>query len=74
MEQPILDNVNPGGFPGAPVVYGGFTSNVDMKSGSPAFGTPEYVKACFGTGHNAPSTFQKSSSWSENEFMAPATV
>ena len=30
---------------GAPVVYGGFTSNVDMKSGSPAFGTPEYVKA-----------------------------
>ena len=36
--------------PGAPVAYGGFTSNVDMKSGSPAFGTPEYVKACFGTG------------------------
>ncbi len=31
--------------PGAPVVYGGFTSNVDMKTGSPAFGTPEYVKA-----------------------------
>ena len=26
--------------PGAPVVYGSFTSNVDMKSGSPAFGTP----------------------------------
>jgi trimethylamine--corrinoid protein Co-methyltransferase len=39
--------------PGAPVVYGGFTSNVDMKSGSPAFGTPEYVKACFGTGQLA---------------------
>ncbi len=31
--------------PGAPVVYGGFTSNVDMKSGAPAFGTPEYMKA-----------------------------
>ena len=31
--------------PGAPVMYGGFTSNVDMKSGAPAFGTPEYVKA-----------------------------
>ncbi len=31
--------------PGAPVVYGGFTSNVDMKSGSPAFGTPEYMRA-----------------------------
>ncbi|MBP7692340.1 MAG: trimethylamine methyltransferase family protein, partial [Anaerolineales bacterium] len=27
--------------PGAPVLYGGFTTNVDMKSGSPAFGTPE---------------------------------
>jgi trimethylamine--corrinoid protein Co-methyltransferase len=26
---------------GAPVIYGGFTTNVDMKSGSPAFGTPE---------------------------------
>jgi trimethylamine---corrinoid protein Co-methyltransferase len=31
---------------GAPVIYGGFTSNVDMKSGAPAFGTPEYMKAC----------------------------
>ncbi len=31
--------------PGAPVVYGGFTSNVDMKSGAPAFGTPENMKA-----------------------------
>ena len=30
--------------PGAPVVYGGFTSNVDMLSGAPAFGTPEYVR------------------------------
>ena len=26
--------------PGAPVCYGTFTSNVDMKSGAPAFGTP----------------------------------
>ncbi len=31
--------------PGSPVVYGGFTSNVDMRSGSPAFGTPEFMKA-----------------------------
>ncbi len=31
--------------PGAPVVYGSFTSNVDMKTGSPAFGTPEYMRA-----------------------------
>src|SRR5450631_2152952 len=39
--------------PGAPIVYGSFTSNVDMKSGSPAFGTPEYVKAAFGAGQLA---------------------
>ncbi len=31
--------------PGAPVMYGGFTSNVDMRSGAPAFGTPENAKA-----------------------------
>jgi trimethylamine--corrinoid protein Co-methyltransferase len=39
--------------PGAPVMYGSFTSNVDMKSGSPAFGTPEYAKAAFGAGQLA---------------------
>jgi trimethylamine--corrinoid protein Co-methyltransferase len=39
--------------PGTPMVYGGFTSNVDMRTGSPAFGTPEYVKACFATGQLA---------------------
>ncbi|MBX2853970.1 MAG: trimethylamine methyltransferase family protein [Rhodobacteraceae bacterium] len=31
--------------PGAPMVYGAFTTNVDMKSGAPAFGTPEYMRA-----------------------------
>ncbi len=31
--------------PGTPVVMGAFTSNVDMKTGSPAFGTPEFVNA-----------------------------
>jgi trimethylamine--corrinoid protein Co-methyltransferase len=31
--------------PGTPVMYGAFTSNVDMKSGAPAFGTPENTKA-----------------------------
>ncbi len=31
--------------PGSPVIYGGFTSNVDMQSGAPAFGTPEFMKA-----------------------------
>ncbi len=39
--------------PGAPVVYGSFTSNVDMKSGAPAFGTPEFVRAAFGAGQLA---------------------
>ena len=39
--------------PGAPVLYGGFTSNVDMKSGSPAFGTPEYLQAAQASGQLA---------------------
>lgn len=39
--------------PGAPVVYGGFTSNVDMKSGAPAFGTPEYMQAALVSGQLA---------------------
>ena len=39
--------------PGAPVVYGAFTSNVDMKSGAPAFGTPEYFKAALASGQLA---------------------
>ena len=39
--------------PGAPVIYGGFTSNVDMKSGAPAFGTPEYVRAALAGGQLA---------------------
>ena len=39
--------------PGAPVMYGGFTSNVDMKSGAPAFGTPEYSKAVLAGGQLA---------------------
>ncbi len=38
---------------GAPVAYGGFGSNVDMKSGAPAFGTPEQVKMTMGTGQLA---------------------
>ncbi len=39
--------------PGAPVCYGAFASNVDMKSGAPAFGTPEQVKANLGAGQLA---------------------
>ncbi|MDH3532102.1 MAG: trimethylamine methyltransferase family protein, partial [Gammaproteobacteria bacterium] len=37
----LLQTINPG----VPVVYGSFTSNVDMSSGAPAFGTPEYLRA-----------------------------
>jgi trimethylamine--corrinoid protein Co-methyltransferase len=39
--------------PGAPVVYGGFTSNVDMRTGAPAFGTPENAKATIAGGQLA---------------------
>ncbi len=31
--------------PGTPCGFGSFTSNVDMRSGAPAFGTPEYMRA-----------------------------
>ncbi|KAA3633958.1 MAG: methyltransferase [Proteobacteria bacterium] len=31
--------------PGVPLIYGGFSSNVDMRTGSPAFGTPENAQA-----------------------------
>ena len=39
--------------PGAPAMYGSFTSNVDMKSGSPAFGTPENCLANMASGQMA---------------------
>ncbi len=39
--------------PGAPVLYGAFTSNVDMQSGSPAFGTPEAMKGALASGQLA---------------------
>lgn len=39
--------------PGAPIVYGGFTSNVDMRTGSPAFGTPEAMQGAIVTGQLA---------------------
>jgi trimethylamine--corrinoid protein Co-methyltransferase len=38
---------------GAPILYGGFTSNVDMKTGAPAFGTPEYTRAAIAGGQLA---------------------
>ena len=42
--------------PGAPVCYGTFTSNVDMKSGAPAFGTPEHFRASLAAGQLARKT------------------
>ena len=39
--------------PGSACVLGTFTSNVDMKSGAPAFGTPEYIRATQMTGQMA---------------------
>ena len=38
---------------GAPVCYGTFTSNVDMKSGAPAFGTPTHFQASLAAGQMA---------------------
>jgi trimethylamine--corrinoid protein Co-methyltransferase len=39
--------------PGAKVIYGSFASNVDMMSGAPALGTPEYAKAALASGQIA---------------------
>jgi trimethylamine--corrinoid protein Co-methyltransferase len=39
--------------PGSPLMYGAFASNVDMKSGAPALGTPEYSKAALASGQIA---------------------
>ena len=39
--------------PGAPVIYGPLTSNVDMRSGSPAFGTPEHARIILASGQLA---------------------
>lgn len=39
--------------PGTPAIYGAFTSNVDMKSGAPAFGTPENTQAIIASGQLA---------------------
>jgi trimethylamine---corrinoid protein Co-methyltransferase len=61
--------------PGAPVMYGGFTSNVDMRSGAPAFGTPEYAKAAQASGQLARRIgvpFRSSNVTSANEVDAQA--
>ena len=38
---------------GTPVIYGAYTSNVDMRTGAPAMGTPEYFKAAVISGQLA---------------------
>ena len=61
--------------PGVPVMYGGFTSNVDMRSGAPAFGTPEYTKAAQASGQLARHIgvpFRSSNVTSANEVDAQA--
>ena len=39
--------------PGAPYIYGGFICNADMRTGSPAFGTPEFTFGAQATGQLA---------------------
>lgn len=39
--------------PGAPIMYGAFASNVDMQSGAPALGTPEYTRMALASGQIA---------------------
>lgn len=38
---------------GAPVVYGSYLTNVDMRTGSPLFGTPVFVKTTWASGQLA---------------------
>jgi trimethylamine--corrinoid protein Co-methyltransferase len=62
--------------PGCPTVYGSFTSNVDMRSGSPAFGTPEYTKAAQASGQLARRyglPFRSSNTTASNTVDAQAT-
>ena len=54
---------------GCPVVYGRFTSNVDMRSGAPAFGTPEQTRAAHATGrlcHRSGMPFRSSNTNASN--------
>lgn len=39
--------------PGCPCAFGTFSSNVDMKTGAPAFGTPDYMRTTQMTGQMA---------------------
>lgn len=39
--------------PGTPMLYGSYTSNVDMRTGAPAMGTPEYFRCTLASGQLA---------------------
>lgn len=61
--------------PGAPVMYGAFASNVDMQSGAPALGTPEYTKMALASGQIARALglpFRSSSTTTSNTVDAQA--
>lgn len=45
----LIQSINPG----FPCAIGTFSSNVDMRTGAPAFGTPEYMRATQMTGQMA---------------------
>ncbi|MCB1384803.1 MAG: trimethylamine methyltransferase family protein [Nitratireductor sp.] len=45
----LIQTVNPG----CPCAFGTFSSNVDMKTGAPAFGTPDYMRTTQMTGQMA---------------------
>ena len=45
----LLQTINPG----TPCMYGSFTTNVDMRTGSPAFATPEYALGVYASGQLA---------------------
>ncbi len=62
--------------PGAPVMYGSYTSNVDMRTGAPAFGTPEYARGVLASGQLARKygiPFRCSNSATANTVDAQAT-
>jgi trimethylamine--corrinoid protein Co-methyltransferase len=62
--------------PGAPVMYGSFASNVDMKSGAPALGTPEYARMTIASGQIARALglpFRSSNTTSSNCVDAQST-
>lgn len=63
--------------PGAPIIYGSFASNVDMQSGAPALGTPEYTKAAQASGQIARRLgipFRSSNTTVSNCIDAQATI